>query len=87
MAIGYSDGADIAASLMLLHPHHLAAAVLFRPMVPFSPAVVRNLSHLAVFIGAGTTDPRIPKEQPEELALMLGAGGRECNDLLARWGA
>src|SRR5438094_7345813 len=35
MAIGYSDGADIAASLMLLHPHHLAAAVLFRPIVPF----------------------------------------------------
>jgi predicted esterase len=37
IAVGYSNGANMAASLILLHPHHLAAAILFRPMVPFVP--------------------------------------------------
>jgi predicted esterase len=37
IAVGYSNGANIAASLILLHPHYLAAAVLFRAVVPFVP--------------------------------------------------
>src|ERR1700731_948211 len=42
IAVGYSNGANIAASLILLHPHCLAAAVLFRAMVPFSPDLIRD---------------------------------------------
>src|SRR3954463_13661772 len=40
VAVGYSNGANIAASLMFLHPHYLAAGVLFRAMVPFWPEIV-----------------------------------------------
>jgi predicted esterase len=46
IAIGYSNGANIAASLILLHPHYFAAAVLFRAMVPFTPDIIRNFSIL-----------------------------------------
>jgi peroxiredoxin len=53
IAVGYSNGANIAASLILLHPHHLAAAVLFRAMVPFGPDIIRDFNNLSVFIGAG----------------------------------
>src|SRR5690348_5333850 len=68
IAIGYSNGANIAASLILLHPHYFAAAVLFRAMVPFTPDIIRNFSNLAVFIGAGDRDPIVPRSQPVELA-------------------
>src|ERR1043165_7275821 len=50
MLVGYSNGANIASSLIFLHPHYEVAAILFRPMVPFEPALVRNFSGLAVFI-------------------------------------
>jgi phospholipase/carboxylesterase len=77
IAVGYSNGASIAASLILFHPHHLAAAVLFRAMVPFTPAIVRNLSQVNVFIAAGVTDSIVPRKQAKELALMLRAGGAD----------
>jgi phospholipase/carboxylesterase/glyoxalase family protein len=65
IAVGYSNGANIAASLILLHPHHLAAAVLFRAMVPFEPDIIRDFSNLSVFIGAGARDPIVPGGQPQ----------------------
>ena len=75
IAVGYSNGANIAASLILLHPHYLAAAVLFRVMVPFTPEMVRDFSKLSVFIGAGERDPIVPPGQPEELAAIFESGG------------
>jgi len=45
IVVGYSNGANIASSLILFHPHYLAAAVLFRAMMPFVPDLIRNLSH------------------------------------------
>src|SRR5215472_5426493 len=57
IAVGYSNGANIAASLILLHPHDLAAAVLFRAMVPFAPERIGDFSQVSVFIGAGRLDP------------------------------
>jgi predicted esterase len=75
VAVGYSNGANIAASLMLLHPHHLAAGVLFRAMVPFQVDLVRNLSQLSVLIGAGRNDRIVGPDAPEQLADMLTAGG------------
>jgi len=82
IAVGYSNGANIAASLILLHPHYLAAAVLFRPMVPFVPDLIRDLSHLSVFIGAGRRDPIVPSGQVEELGAIFGSGGA---DLTISW--
>jgi len=77
IAVGYSNGANIAASLVLLHPHYLAAAVLFRAMMPFVPDLIRDFSHLSVFIGAGRLDPIVPSGQVEELAAMFESGGAD----------
>ena len=46
IAVGYSNGANIAASLILLHPHYFAAAVFFRVMVPFTPEIIRDFRNL-----------------------------------------
>lgn len=77
VAVGYSNGANIAASLILLHPHHLGAAVLFRVMMPFQPDMIRNLGNLSVFIGAGEEDLIVPIGHPEELAATLVNGGAD----------
>ena len=77
IAVGYSNGANIAATLILLHPQHLAAAVLFRAMMPFVPDLIRDFSHLSVFIGAGRLDPIVPSGQVEELAAMFESGGAD----------
>lgn len=77
IAVGYSNGANIAASLILLHPHYLAAAVLFRAMMPFMPDMIRDFSHLSVFIGAGRLDPIVPSGQVEQLASVFESGGAD----------
>jgi predicted esterase len=82
IAVGYSNGANIAASLILLHPHYLAAAVLFRVMVPYTPGIIRDFRNLSVFIGAGDGDPIVPRSQPEELGGTLESGGA---DVTVHW--
>jgi predicted esterase len=77
IVVGYSDGANLAASLILSHPHYLAAAVLFRPMVPLVPDLIRDFSNLSIFIGAARLDPLIPSGQPEELAALFESGGAD----------
>jgi predicted esterase len=77
IAVGYSNGANIAGSLILLHPHYLAVAVLFRAMVPFTPDLIRDFSNLSVFIGAGRLDPIVPLGQPEELGAIFQSGGAD----------
>lgn len=79
IAVGYSNGANIAASLILLHPHYLRAAVLLRAMVPFTPDIVRDFSQLSVFIAAGMRDPIVLRDQSEQLAVILGAGGADVS--------
>ena len=82
VAAGYSNGANIAASLMLLHPGLLRAAVLFRAMVPFEPDVVPDLSGMPVFLAAGRGDQMIAPENTERLAEILREAGA---DLDLRW--
>jgi phospholipase/carboxylesterase/glyoxalase family protein len=79
VAVGYSNGANIAASLILVHPHSLAAGVLFRVQVPFTPDLVRNFSELSVFIAAGIRDPIVPRDQSERLAAILESGGADVS--------
>jgi len=57
VAVGYSNGANIAASALLLRPETMALAILFRPMVPIVPASMPNLSGKSVFIAGGRRDP------------------------------
>src|ERR1700757_4279718 len=78
IVVGYSNGANLAASLILLHPHYFAGVVLFRVMVPLVPDLIRDVSHLSVFIGAARLDPLIPLGQREELAALFESGGADA---------
>ncbi len=75
IAAGFSNGANIAASLLLLSPAALAGAILFRAMVPLVPGQAAALQGVPVFIGAGRTDPLVPSAEAERLAGMLRAAG------------
>ncbi len=78
-AVGYSNGANIAASLMLLHPEALAAGVLLRAMVPFRPDSAPDLGGLSVLIAGGLADRIVPRLQTEELAALLKGGGADVS--------
>jgi predicted esterase len=75
ISIGYSNGANIASSLLLIHPEIITSAVLFRAMVPFMPEKVPNLSGKNIFIGAGQYDPIVPREQTETLVGLFKKAG------------
>ena len=75
VAVGYSNGANIAASMLLLRPETLSGAVLFRAMVPLVPEKLPDLSGRPVFLAAGRHDPIIPPENTKQLAAMLQKAG------------
>jgi len=80
-ALGYSNGANIASSVMFLEPELLAGAILFRPMIVLEEDEKRDLAGSNVFIGAGRLDNIVPPDQPERLAEMFrqrGAGVTVC---------
>jgi phospholipase/carboxylesterase/glyoxalase family protein len=77
VAVGYSNGANIAASLLLLHPQVLAGALLFRPMVPLEPTLVPDLTDVPVFISAARRDEIVEPEQTERLAALLEGFGAQ----------
>lgn len=75
--VGFSNGANIAASLLLLHPGTLAGAILLRPMLPIEPDGVPDLSGMPIYIAAGTRDEMIPRDSTERLIERLTGGGAE----------
>ena len=75
IAVGFSNGANIAASMLLLRPQVLAAAVLLHPMVPFVPENLSELADKHVFIGAGRRDPIVPQQNTEQLIQLLQQAG------------
>jgi predicted esterase len=75
IAIGFSNGANIAASLLLLRPEVLARAVLFRAMVPLVPDGMPSLKNVSVLLSGGRRDPIVPAENTERLAAMLREAG------------
>jgi predicted esterase len=77
IAVGFSNGANIAAALLLLHPGSLGAALLLRPMVPLVPDALPALGDVRVLIAAGRSDPIIPPAQTEALAQLLTKAGAE----------
>jgi phospholipase/carboxylesterase/glyoxalase family protein len=75
VAVGYSNGANIAASMLLLRPEILSAAILFRAMVPFVPKIHPKLSSVRVWVGAGKFDQIVPTSETKHLVeLLRGAG-------------
>jgi phospholipase/carboxylesterase len=75
MALGYSNGANIAAALMLLHPGLLKGAVLLRPMIPLVPNVLPDLTGTRVQIQAGMEDDMTTPQNTEGLAKLLSGAG------------
>jgi phospholipase/carboxylesterase len=79
VALGYSNGANIAAALLLLRPDVLAGAMLLRAMVPLREAPAADLAGKPVLIVSGKSDPIIPPANSERLAAMLEQAGAEVS--------
>jgi predicted esterase len=77
VAVGFSNGANIAASLLFRRPGVLRAAILLSPMVPFAPELLPDLTGTAVFIGIGRRDLIATPAQAERLAELLHRAGAE----------
>lgn len=75
IALGYSNGANIAASLLLRRPEVLAGAALLRPTLPYEPATPPALDGTDVLIASGSRDPYVEPGKPERLADILSTGG------------
>lgn len=80
-AVGYSNGANIAASLMLLRPGTLSSAVLLRAMVPLEPDSLPDLTGKRVFLASGLRDPILPIDNARRLAGMLKTSGADLSML------
>jgi predicted esterase len=77
VAVGFSNGANIAASLLLLRPATLAGAVLFRAMVPLFPDAMPNLPGTPVLLSNGRQDPLVAAAETERLAALLRDAGAD----------
>jgi phospholipase/carboxylesterase len=88
LALGYSNGANIAAAVLLLHPKTLAGAILLRAMAPLSEPPKLDLAGVPVLILSGSSDPIAPRSSAETLAAALAAAGArvERDDLPAGHG-
>jgi phospholipase/carboxylesterase len=75
VALGFSNGANIAVSLLLRHPGLLRGGALLRPMLPYEPDAAVPLRGTDVLIAAGENDPYSSAEQTRRLAEVLEDGG------------
>jgi len=71
VAVGYSNGANIAASTLLLRPGALRGAVLLRAMTPLIPEKLPDLTGVSVFLASGRNDPIVPAASVEQLTALL----------------
>jgi phospholipase/carboxylesterase len=76
-AVGFSNGANIAGSLLLLRPGVLQRAVLFRAMVPLVPEPLPALPRTPVLISNGRADPIVAQAETERLSALLRRAGAE----------
>jgi phospholipase/carboxylesterase len=71
IAVGYSNGANIAASMLLLKPQTLSGAILFRAMVPLVPENLPDLSDKRIFMSSGLRDPIATRQEAQRLSGLL----------------
>lgn len=84
VAVGYSNGANIAGSILLLSPAALAGAALLHAMKPFDVDPLPALEGKPIFLSGGQRDQMIPPDQTAALAQMLESGGA---DVTVHWSA
>ncbi|MGC3992114.1 MAG: alpha/beta hydrolase [Chthoniobacteraceae bacterium] len=79
IALGYSNGANIAASTLLLRPGTLDGAILLRSMTPLVPKEPPTLTDVPILMASGTHDPIVPVKSVENLAAMLRKAGADVD--------
>ncbi len=81
IAVGYSNGANIGASVLLRRPEVLTGAALLRATLPYEPEATPELGGRRVLLATGTRDPYVPEQLSDRLAELLEAGGAEVTYL------
>ncbi|MDQ2632854.1 MAG: alpha/beta hydrolase [Pseudomonadota bacterium] len=82
LGLGYSNGANILASVMFADPALFDAAVLMHPLIPFEPDVKGSLAGRRVLVTAGQRDPICPPDLTARLESHLRA---LCADVTVEW--
>jgi phospholipase/carboxylesterase len=77
IAVGFSNGANIAAAMLLLRPEALAGAALLRAMMPLTDPPAARLEGRPVLLLSGVMDPIVPASNAARLAARLEAAGAE----------
>lgn len=77
LGLGYSNGANILASVLFEAPERFDAAVLMHPLIPFTPAPQPGLKGRRVLITAGRRDPIAPVHSAELLAAWFKEQGAD----------
>jgi phospholipase/carboxylesterase len=80
IAVGFSNGANIAASLLLTQPEILSGAVLMRATLPFTPERIPSLAGIPVLMLSGSSDPMVLPERRDQLAKVLRTASAELTD-------
>jgi phospholipase/carboxylesterase len=86
VAVGFSNGANIASALLLQRPEVLVGAVLFAAMVPYAEPPAADLTGVPVIISNGDRDPMIPAAMTEQLADQFRDRGASVTALPHRGG-
>jgi predicted esterase len=86
VALGYSNGANIAASVLLRRPEALAGGALLRATLPYEPESTPELDGKRVLLATGTHDPYVPEDLSDRLAELYEAGGAEVTYLKSALG-
>ena len=86
VAVGYSNGANIAASMLLLRPEIMQRAILFRAMVPLIPDTLPDLASVDVWIGEGDQDPIVAASEAKQLVELLRRAGADVTIRFAKAG-
>jgi phospholipase/carboxylesterase len=79
IAVGYSNGANIAASILLLRPEILSSAILFRAMIPLVPQTLPDLSDKHIFMSSGLHDPIVSRQEADRLFGLFKKAGAEIS--------
>ena len=76
-ALGYSNGANMAAAMVLLHPEIFSQAILIRPMQPLESPLLPDLNNKKILVLQGDRDTVIPPEGTERLVATLRRAGAD----------
>ena len=82
LTVGYSNGANMGAALLLLHPDVMDGAILFRAQLPLQAPTVPDLAGKRVFLATGERDAMISLEGATELVDLLRRAGAEVTQLI-----